>query len=297
MEKFPDEQSCIEYLENRRWPEGNVISPFDPSSKVYTYGHKFMCKNTHKYFNVKTATLFDNTKVSLRKWFLAIYLAASQKKGISSVQLGKEIGVTQKTAWFMLQRIRKCFGIKKKHQLSGIVEADETFVGGKNKNRHADKKVQYSQGRSFKDKTPILGLLKRGSKHEDKEVRLFVLSSTSKHHVQPHIGEHVEKGSTFYSDEWWAYRGLNSRYNHKFIDHSKKQYVDGDVHTNTIEGCWSILKRSILGIYHKVTRKHLQLYCNEFEFRYNYRNLDIGVVMDLFFGNREHRLTYKELTA
>lgn len=140
LERFPDEDSCIEYLEEIRWSEG-VVSPFDPKSNVYKRNNGYHCRNTNKQFNVKTNTLFHNTKVSLRKWFLAIFLVTSHKKGISSVQLAKYIGVTQKTSWFMLQRIRKCFGIDD-DQLEGTVEADETFVGGKNKNRHADKKVK-----------------------------------------------------------------------------------------------------------------------------------------------------------
>lgn len=293
LETFPDEQTCIDHLEQLRW-NGKVVSPFDEKSRVYKCkNNRYRCKATGKYFNVKKGTLFDNSKISLRKWFVAIYLVTSHKKGISSVQLAKDVGVTQKTSWFMLQRIRTCFGIKNEKQMSGTVEADETFVGGKNKNRHADKKVQYSQGRSFKDKTPVLGLLER----ESKQVRLTVVSSTSKKDIQPFIGENVEKGSNFYSDEWLGYNGLNSRYNHRIIDHAKKQYVDGDVHTNTIEGFWSIFKRGIIGIYHKVTRKHLQLYCNEFEFRYNNRDLLISQSFNKMLMNMNHRLRYSDLIS
>ena len=293
IEAFPDEQLCIDHLETLRW-EGEVISPFDPDSKVYKCKNNcYRCKNTGKYFNVKTDTLFDNTKVPLQKWFLAIYLVTSHKKGISSVQLSKDIDVTQKTAWFMLQRIRNCFGLDDDEKMTGTVEADETFVGGKNKNRHADKKVQYSQGRSFKDKTPVLGLLER----ESKKLKLIVIPSTARRHIQPLVGKYVAKGSRFYSDEWKAYRGLDVRYDHCYIDHSKKQYCDGDIHTNTIEGFWSIFKRGIIGIYHKVTRKHLQLYCNEFEFRYNSIKLSASDRFNAMLNNMEHRLRYKELIA
>jgi transposase-like protein len=159
LEAFPDEQSCIDHLEALRWKYG-AVSPFDSASKVYKCkGNKYRCKNTGKYFNVKTDTMFDNTKIELQKWFLAIYIVTSHKKGISSLQLSKDIDVTQKTAWFMLQRIRNCFGISDNDQLDNDVEIDETFVGGKNKNRHTDKKVENSQGRSFKDKTPVLGMI------------------------------------------------------------------------------------------------------------------------------------------
>ena len=139
LQAFPDEQTCIDHLEELRW-NGNVISPFNPLSKVYNCkGNKYRCKETGKYFNVRTGTLFDNTKVKLQKWFLAIWLVTSHKKGISSIQLSKDIGVTQKTAWFMLQRIRNCFGIDNDAKLDNEVEGDETYVGGKNKNRHAHK--------------------------------------------------------------------------------------------------------------------------------------------------------------
>lgn len=161
---FPDEQSCIDHLERLRW-NGFVVSPFDPTSKVYKCkGNKYRCKNTGKYFNVKTDTLFDSSKIELRKWFAAIWLVTSHKKGISSLQLSRDIDVTQKTAWFMIQRIRNCFGIEHNDQLGNTVEIDETYMGGKNKNRHADKSVDGLQGRSAKDKTPVLGMVERKGK-------------------------------------------------------------------------------------------------------------------------------------
>ena len=158
---FPTEESCLTYLEQHFWKNG-VVSPFDPTSKVYNYGnHKYRCKNTGKNFTVRTNTLFHGSKVSLQKWFMAIWLIANYKKGISSCQLAKEIGVRQATAWHMLHRIRECFFCENDYKLDGEVELDETFVGGKNKNRHKNKKVRHSQGRSFKDKTPWLKALPR----------------------------------------------------------------------------------------------------------------------------------------
>ena len=289
---FDTEEKCVKHLEKLRWGD-KIISPFDSSSKVYVCkGNKYRCKNTGKYFNVRTNTLFDNSKIELRKWFCAIWLVISHKKGISSYQLARDISVTQKTAWFMLQRIRKCFNIlDDDSKLTGIVECDETFVGGKNKNRHFDKKVKNSQGRSFKDKTPVLGLLQRGG-----EVRAYVVPDTSVKSITPVILQVVDKCATLYTDEWHGYNVVKTLYNHDFVDHSRKQYANGTVYTNTIEGFWSILKRGIIGIYHFVSKKHLQMYVDEFVFRYNTRKFSERDRFKQFLSNFEHRLTYKELT-
>lgn len=158
---FPDEESCIRYYEDKRWG-GNPVSPFDPSSKVYKCRNgKYKCKNTGRYFDVKTGTKFANTKLPLRYWFYAMFLFLSHKRGVSSCQLARDLDITQKSAWKMLQKIRETMGVENEHKLKGEVEIDETFVGGKNKNRHKDKKVEKCQGRSFKDKVPVFGMLER----------------------------------------------------------------------------------------------------------------------------------------
>lgn len=290
---FPDEQSCINHLEDVRW-DGDVVSPFDAGSKVYKCkDNKYRCKNTGKYFNVKAGTIFDNSNLQLRKWFRAIWLATSFKKGISSYQLAAELGITQKSAWFMLQRIRNCFGSDDPEPLDGIVEADETFVGGKNKNRHKDKKVPLSQGRSFKDKTPVLGLLERNGR-----LMAFVIPDTKSGTLQPIIRRHVKEDCIFISDEWLGYRGLCKDYDHHIVDHGKKEYVNYDnreIHSNSIEGFWSILKRGYNGIYNWWSRKHMQRYVNEFVFRYNTRKVQIFERFNLFLQNMVNRITYKEL--
>lgn len=291
IKAFPDEQTCIDHLEWLRW-NGNVVSPFDPSSKVYDCkGNKYKCKNTGKYFNVKTATLFDNTKLPLQKWFLAIYLVTSHKKGISSLQLSRDIDITQKSAWFMLQRIRECFGIDDEEMLDNEVEVDETYVGGKNKNRHASKKVDNSQGRSTKDKTAVLGMVERDGKLKAKTVESVGHQSLSRE-----IVERVKEGATLYSDEWTGYKGLERIYDHAFVKHGQNEYVNGRIHTNTIEGFWSILKRGIVGIYHFTSKKHLQRYVDEFAFRYNSRQTNEALRFNLLLSNMEHRLTYNQLT-
>ncbi|MCB0400939.1 MAG: IS1595 family transposase [Flavobacteriales bacterium] len=290
LKAFPDEQTCINHLEELRW-NGNVVSPFDPSSKIYNCkGNKYKCKNTGKYFNVKTDTIFDNTKMPLQKWFLAIWIVTSHKKGISSLQLSRDLDITQKSAWFMLQRIRNCFGIDNDAELDNEVEADETYVGGKNKNRHSDKKIKNSQGRSSKDKTPVVGMVERNGKLTARKVDNVQAETLTKE-----IIKNVKESATLYTDEWLGYKGVARIYDHSVVKHNQGEYVNGRIHTNTIEGFWSLLKRGIFGIYHFTSKKHLQKYVDEFVFRYNTRSDSESNRFNLLLSNIENRLTYKEL--
>lgn len=290
LKAFPTEQSCIDHLVELRW-NGNIASPFDADSKVYVCkGNRYRCKNTGKYFNVKTDTLFDNTKVKLQKWFLAIWLVTSHKKGISSLQLGRDIDVTQKTAWFMLQRIRNCFGFDNNEQLDNEVEADETYVGGKNKNRHNSKKIKGSQGRSAMDKTPVVGMVERNGRLTAKAV-----DNVNSQTLSREVIANVKETATLYTDEWLGYNGLKRIYDHSVVKHNRGEYVNGRIHTNTIEGFWSLLKRGIVGIYHFTSKKHLQFYVDEFVFRYNSRNNSEASRFNLLLSNTQKRLTYKNL--
>ena len=283
---FPDEQTCINHLEVIRW-NGNVVSPFNPESKVYNCkGNKYKCKETGKYFNVKTNTIFDNTKLPLQKWFLAIWLVTGHKKGISSLQLGRDLDITQKSAWFMLGRIRQCFGIDNEVELNNEVEADETFVGGKNINRHANKKVHGTMD----DKSTVFGMVERGGK-----VKGVVVPDKTTETLSTEILGTIKEGSKLYTDEFSSYKALKRIYDHQYVKHSESEYVQGRVHTNTIEGFWSILKRGIIGVYHFTSKKHLQLYVDEFVFRYNSRNYSEASRFNLFLTNTENRITYKEL--
>ena len=278
MAYFDTEEKCITYLEELRWMNG-VVSPYDPTSKVYKgKNHLYYCKNTNRSSNVK-----------LRKWFVAIWLVTSHKKGISSYQLARDLGVTQKTAWFMLQRIRNCYGMENEGELNGEVEVDETYVGGKNKNRHAGKKVRNSQGRSVKDKAPVLGMVERNGKLVAKTVQ-----DTSARVITPEIVKRV-KDAILYTDEWLGYNTVDKMYEHFIVKHKNGEYVNGKAYTNTIEGFWSLLKRGIFGIYHFTSKKHLQRYVDEFVFRYNLREMSDGNRFNLFLCKSEYRITYKEL--
>lgn len=287
---FPTEQACIDHLEELRWGDV-VVSPFDATSKVYKCkGNKYRCVNTKKYFNVKTDTLFENTKTPLRKWFMAIWMVTSHKKGISSVQLAKDIDVTQKTAWFMLERIRKCFGSENNNDLDDVVEVDETYIGGKNKNRHHSKKVKNAQGRQLKDKSAVVGMVQRQGK-----VNAHHVSDTKTQTLTDEIIKYVKRTAQLYTDEWLGYNKVADMYAHAYVNHGAREYVNGDAYTNTIEGFWAVLKRGVLGIYHSWSKKHLQDYVDEFVFRYNTRDYSDSQRFNLLLLNAGVRTTYKEL--
>lgn len=294
---FSDKQKCIDYLTSIRWNDGNITCPHCGKDKVYALRgatKRFKCASCRKQFSATKGSIFENSPISLQKWFTAIYLLTAHKKGISSLQLSRDISVTQKTAWFMLQRIRYALKVKSFNApvMDTTVECDETYIGGKNKNRHVSKRIPNSQGRSAKDKAPVFGLVERNGR-----VVAMVVKDTTKNTIQPIIEQHVTKGANVMTDEWKAYIGLNRNFNHGVVQHGEGVYKIGDVHTNTIEGFWSLLKRGILGIYHSVSVKHLDKYVDEFEFRYNNRELKDFEKFESMLSLSNTRLTYQNLTS
>ncbi|WP_417368244.1 IS1595 family transposase [Flavobacterium beibuense] len=313
MKTFPTEQHCIDYLENLMW-SGTPVSPYNAEHKVYKCANNYYKDSVlNKRFNILTGTFMEGTKIPLQKWFIAVWLLTTSKKGLSSVNLAQQLGITQKSAWFLAHRIRAAFNIEnttdEKFSDNSICETDETFFGGKNKNRHKDKKVQASQGRSWKDKTAVTGVLQRGETEivngkkvqiTNSKVKLRVTVNTKREVIQPFLKEVVEKHATLISDEWHGYKGLDNYFDHHIVDHGKKQYVDYDnpeIHSNSMESFWGIMKRSYNGIYNWWSRKHLFRYCDEHVYRFNLRGMTNNERFNYLFLNSTVRLKYKDLIA
>lgn len=291
LEKFPDEQSCINYMTEIRWRDGRFC-PYCGSPRVYDFkdGRTHKCADCRQKFSIKIGTIFEDSKIPLQKWFMAIYLLTSHSKGISSVQLGKDIGVTQKTAWFMNHRLREATKSKSfQAPLKNTVEVDETFVGGKEKNKHGNKKTP---GRGTAGKTPCMALVERGG-----EVRAFTIPNTQKPTLNTSVMKNVALGSKVYTDEHSGYDGLESYYVRGSVNHGSHHYVCGECHTNTAENFFSTFKRGLIGIYHFMSVKHLERYLQEFSFRYNMREQDSCEGFVSLLSNCDGRLTYKELIA
>lgn len=268
--QFPKSEDCLRHLEKVKWgdkPQCPYCKSLRSSKTKEDFRHH--CNNCNTTYNVTVGTVFHNTKLDLQKWFLAISLMLNAKKGISARQLSRDIEVNKNTAWYMLMRLRRAF-LEQPELLNGIFEADETYVGGKDKNKHNSNKPGGTQGRNTKTKTAVFGILQRDGKVKAQKVK-DVGGKT----LLSIISRHVEKGSAIMTDQWTAYMRLSEKFKHLKIDHSRGEYVNGECHTNTIEGFWSLFKRGIVGQYHQISDKYIDKYLDEFAFRYSNRKNDL----------------------
>jgi len=298
---YSDEDRCIAYLVSRRWPDGEVKCPICGSAKV-TYlknQRRWKCHANHprRQFSVKVGTIFEDSPLSLTTWLPAVWLIANCKNGISSCEVARDLNVCQKTAWFMLHRIRFAMqrGTFEKIGGGGPVEADETMIGGLARFMHKDKKAQKITGTGGAGKELVMGLLDR----ETGKVRVAHVKDRKKRTLQDHVKAHVASGAELFTDELASYTGLEKDYVHKFVNHAE-QYVKGNVHTNGIENFWSLLKRGLKGTYVSVEPFHLFRYLDEQAFRYNERKHgagDAGRFAQVLSSVAGRRLTYKQLTG
>jgi len=290
---FPDEPSARIYLEQRRWPNGPRCPVCKNSERITMREDGFYrCNACKEDFTVRTGTIFERSHVPLHKWLYAMYLLVTARKGISSLQLSKQIGVTQKTAWFLLHRLREACG-NDLQKLRGTVEVDETYVGGKEANKHESRKLH--MGRGAVGKTPVIGLRERGGR-----MVAYPVASVDAVNLRSAVYKYVEPGATIHTNEAQAYGELDGLFfRHEAVNHSLGEFVRGEVTVNGIESAWAVLKRGINGVYHHVSKKHIGRYVSEFTFRLNDGKVDrhtLNRIASLLTATVGRRLTYQGLT-
>ncbi|HYL73162.1 MAG TPA: IS1595 family transposase [Bryobacteraceae bacterium] len=293
---FDDPQNCLDYMVARRWPKG-VTCPTCGNTKVkfQPKHYRWQCSTKHprRQFTAKVGTIYEDSPIGLDKWLTATWMITNCKNGNSSWELHRTLGVTQKTAWFMGHRIRLAMQDMAGGKLGGEVEIDETFIGGKARNMHKEKRERVITGTGGKDKTVVMGMMERGG-----NVRAMVVDTRRKKELQSQVREHVEAGAAIFTDELKSYDGLENSFQHQVINHAV-EYVNGNVHTNAMENFWSLLKRGLHGTYVSVEPFHLFRYIDEQAFRFNNRKgMDdadrFDAVVKQIVGKR---LTYAELTG
>ena len=295
IERFDTDDKCRTALEQLRWPDG--VRCIRCESAKISRNHKrnqFECDSCGYHFSVTAGTIFHDSHLPLRKWFIATYLICESKKGMSALQLKRTLGVAYKTAWYLCHRIREAVKDADISLLSGVVECDETYVGGKAKNMHKDVRARKIQGRGASGKAMVLGAIERGGK-----VRLDHALTPDRETLRAFIAAKLaDETTTIMTDDLPAYDGCgDANTKHEMVNHSKMEWVRGEVHTNTMEGVWSLFKRSIIGSYHQISVKHLDRYLDELEFRFNNRNNPYLFRDALLRLIASSNLEYKTLTA
>ena len=277
---FNSEYTCKQAIIESRWADGDIVCPYCGKHHCVTRKDgKFRCRHCGRNFSCLVGTIFENTKLPLIKWFVAMYLISSHKKGISSHQLSRDLHITQSSAWYMLQKIRSLYSQDDATSFEGTVECDEVYIGGREKWKHKSMRTPHTQGRSTKTKTPVFGMMERdttinakGEVENITYVRAFAVRNTNRDTLQPIIQQFVDCGSRIITDELNAYNGLrNLGYDHAVVNHNAEEYANGDIFTNSIEGFWSHFRRMISGCYHDVSDAHLQQYIDEAVYRWNTR--------------------------
>lgn len=304
LDTFKDEATCVKYFENLIWG-GKPVCPHCKSDKTpYTLKKGYKCSNNecYKKFTVKVGTVLESSKIPLRTWFAAVFLATCHKKGISSVQLALDLNVTQKTAWFMLHRIREMLKDKTETKLSGIVEIDEAHIGGLEPNRHKSKRQAKdvdgrptglaNDGTIYNKKKTVIAVIERGGKVVVKSV-----SGANVESAKFMIDTYIQDGSDLMTDESPIYVNTTKHLNRQTVNHGSFEFVNGTAHTNTVENFFSVLKRAIYGTYHQVSAKHLPSYLNECAARFNNRDSNPYNNIDMFLSNSRGYLAYKNLIA
>ncbi|MYG10903.1 MAG: IS1595 family transposase [Rhodobacteraceae bacterium] len=293
IKMFPDNDKSREWFESRRWKDG-AYCPHCGSLNVQcnvkhpTQTHRCRDCSNKPFFSVKTGTIMHKSNLDYQTWAIAIYMFTTNLKGVSSMKLHRELEITQKSAWLLVSKLRKAYEVKDS-KLKGIVEVDETYMGGKEANKHESKKLK--AGRGTVGKTAVFGMKER----ESGRIVARVIADTKKETLQGLVRENTEEGTEIHSDENQSYKGLE---NHKTVNHSIGEYVKGNVHTNGIESMWAMFKRGHKGTYHKMSPKHLHRYVAEFVGRHNHRKSDtIDQMTDLVIGMNDKRLTYNQLVG